>query len=53
MAEVPVEYPDPRAVVECRFYLNNILFRKPGEFRLQLFSNKEFLLERRIMLRQL
>jgi hypothetical protein len=43
-----IEFGDPRAVAELNFTINNIQFRKPGEYRLQVFGNNELLMERRL-----
>ncbi len=46
--EVEQRYPDPTVVTESSFTFNNLLFEAPGDYRLQLFANDEFLMERRL-----
>lgn len=40
---------DPRATHEIAFGFNGLVFPKPGEYRLSLFANDEFMVERRIL----
>ena len=44
-----VSFEDPRAVHEICFEIKNIVIPAPGEYRLKLFANNEFLIERRIV----
>lgn len=44
-----VRFDDPRAIVEATFHAAGIELPEPGEYRLKLFGNDEFLLERRIL----
>ena len=50
IVQIDVEQPfrDPTAVNESSFTFNNLLFESPGEYRLQLFANDEFVMERRL-----
>ncbi len=48
-AESLVEFPDPRLVIEVSFAAQNIVFETAGEYRLRLFANNDFLMERRIL----
>jgi hypothetical protein len=50
--EGEVEFPDPRAVVELDFHLQNVTFPREGEYRFQLFAGNEFLMERRLVVVQ-
>jgi hypothetical protein len=47
--EAPVEFPDPRAVMDFITGATNIVFATAGEYRVQLLANGEFLSERRII----
>lgn len=51
--EAEVELPDPRVVVEMDFTVGGLVFPRPGQYRLQLLAAGEFLLERRIVVRQM
>jgi hypothetical protein len=44
-----VAFADPRMVSEVVFIGQGIQFPHPGEYRLQLFANNEFMTERRIL----
>jgi hypothetical protein len=44
-----VDFKDPRMVSEMVFVGQGIQFPRPGEYRLQLFANNEFMSERRIL----
>lgn len=46
--EGEVEFTDPRQVVELTFEAAGLKFPEPGEYRLKLLANREFLMERRI-----
>ena len=48
--EHEVEVDDPRVIVEQVFVADNVVFTHPGEYRLRLFANHEFLIERRLIL---
>jgi hypothetical protein len=50
--EMEIEWQDPRMVVELTFAMANITFPRPGEYRFCLFGANEFILERRILIRQ-
>jgi hypothetical protein len=43
-----VTFADPRMAGEVEFSRTNVAFPVPGEYRLQLFANDEFLMERRL-----
>ena len=43
-------FDDPRSVAELAFHLTNTTFPHPGEYRFQLFSGSDLLMERRILL---
>jgi len=47
--EQEFECEDPRFVVQLIFGLANLTFPQEGEYRLQLFASKEFVMERRIL----
>jgi hypothetical protein len=45
-------FADPRAVVEIDFIAGNLVFPTPGEYRLQLRSGSNLIVERRILVLQ-
>lgn len=47
--DLSVDFPDPRLVAECAVHAQNVTFKHPGEYRLQLFSGSEPLMERRFV----
>lgn len=47
--ELECQIPDPRMVVELAFIANELKFPSFGEYRLQLYFNDEFAMERRIL----
>jgi hypothetical protein len=47
-----VKFDDPRIMIEVDFIIPNVLFPAAGEYRLQLLSSGESLMERRILLLQ-
>jgi hypothetical protein len=47
--EQTMEFSDPRSIVELVFQVTGVQFQHPGEYRLQLFANEEFVIERRIV----
>lgn len=47
------EFNDPRMILELCFQVSMIVFPEPGEYRLKLYANNEFMLERRIVVTQL
>jgi len=47
--EGPVEFADPRDVIEICFQTGVIQFPEPGEYRLKLFVADELLMERKIL----
>ena len=47
-----VEVEDPRIVLEIAFQVSEVTFPSPGEYRLKLYANQEFLIERRLILVQ-
>lgn len=44
-----IEFKDPRMIVEFGLQFTGVQFSHPGEYRLQLFANNEFVIERRIV----
>ncbi len=52
VAEEQVEFPDPRTIITMAVHMAEIAFPRPGEYRLQLFARNEFLMERRLFVRQ-
>lgn len=52
-AENHFDSDDPLMVIEIEMKLRNLILPAPGEYRLQLFVNEQFLIERRIVLMQL
>ena len=49
--EALVTFPDPIAEVELVFDFHGLTFPEPGEYRLQLRSNRQFLRERVLVVR--
>lgn len=50
--ENEIDFADPRAIVSMSVYMQGLAFPKAGEYRLQLFAGSTFLIERRLLLRQ-
>jgi hypothetical protein len=48
-----VPFTDPRAIMEFGFAIPNLEFPAPGEYRFQVFANNEFVIERRLIVRQI
>ena len=48
-----IDFQDPRQVCELHSAFYNLVFPKPGEYRFQLFSQGEPLMERRLLLRKI
>ena len=50
VVQIEVEQPfcDPTAINESAFTFNNLPFVAPGDYRLQLFADGEFVMERRL-----
>jgi hypothetical protein len=53
VVENDLEFPDRRANIVMTAHMQGIAFPEPGEYRLQLFSRGEFLMERRILVKQI
>lgn len=51
--ENEVDFPDRRAIISMNAIMQGIAFPSPGEYRLQLFGFGEFIMERRLVVRQL
>jgi hypothetical protein len=49
--EGQVSFDDPRMFAEMSFVLQGVVFPQPGEYRVQLYSGIEHLMERRILVR--
>jgi hypothetical protein len=47
--ENDMQFADPCAVTEMAFQRAGVIFPQPGEYRLKLFVNNEFIIERRIL----
>lgn len=47
-----INFQDPRQVCELHSAFYNLVFPKPGEYRFQLFSQGEPLMERRLLVRK-
>ncbi|MEX2171642.1 MAG: hypothetical protein WD851_20150 [Pirellulales bacterium] len=52
VAELEVEFPDPRGVVELDFMAGGLSFPSPGEYRVQVWANNDCLIERRLLVNQ-
>jgi hypothetical protein len=48
-SETLLNFTDPTDVIELQFVQADVIFPKPGEYRLQLFGAGEFLRERRVL----
>lgn len=46
-------FADSRAIMDIAFVVQNAVFPVPGEYRLQLLANDEYVMERRLILIQL
>jgi hypothetical protein len=44
----PVEFTDPRNIIEVCFQAGRLEFHSPGEYRLMLFADDEILMERKV-----
>ena len=44
-----IEFTDPRMIHEMGFMVTGLQFPEPGEYRLKLSANGEFVIERRIL----
>jgi hypothetical protein len=44
-----MKFDDPRMIFEFIFQARNVTFPEEGEYRLRLFANDEFMIERRIL----
>ena len=51
--ENEVDFPDRRAIINMNAVMQGIAFPSAGEYRLQLFGFGEFMLERRLVVRQM
>ena len=52
VSEANYEFPDRRAIINLVLHLTGLVFPCAGEYRFQLFANNEFVIERRLLLRQ-
>ena len=52
-ADLEFEFADPRMVGEFDFMAGGLEFPEPGEYRVQVYANDEFIIERRLLLNQL
>jgi hypothetical protein len=48
--EVMVTFPDPLDELDLAIFLSDVVFPEPGEYRLQLYADDQFLRERRLSL---
>jgi hypothetical protein len=53
VAETELDAPDPLAICAIGLGMGGLVFSEPGEYRVQLLSGGELLLERRLVLVQL
>lgn len=51
--EMPFEFPDPRAVGEFDLVIGAVTFPEHGEYRLQVFADNQFVIERGLLLNKL
>lgn len=52
MVENELEFPDRRVNMVMTAHMQGIAFPEPGEYRLQLFGRGEFMMERRLVVKQ-
>jgi hypothetical protein len=50
--ENEIDFPDRRAIISMNAHMQGIAFPAAGEYRLQLFGYGQFMLERRLLVRQ-
>jgi len=48
-AKADVDFEDPRMVLELDFHFQGIEFNNPGEYRFQVFTGADLLMERRLL----
>lgn len=53
IGESEVEFKDPRMVAEIDLLVAGLRFPEPGEYRVQVFANGEFIIERRLLVNKL
>jgi hypothetical protein len=51
-AETELAFPNPREIINWNIHIRDVVFPAAGEYRLQLFARGEFLMERRLMVKQ-
>jgi hypothetical protein len=51
--EQVIEFADPRIVAELDFMFGGVTFPNPGEYRVQVFANDQFVIERRLLVNKL
>ena len=51
--EQSIEFTDPRMVAEMDFIFGGVTFPRPGEYRVQVFANDQFVIERRLLVNKL
>jgi hypothetical protein len=50
--ENELEFPDRRATMVMTAFMQGIAFPSHGEYRLQLFGREQFMIERRVLVKQ-
>jgi hypothetical protein len=53
VGESVVEFNDPRMVAEIDLLVAGLKFPEPGEYRVQVYANAEFIIERRLLVNKL
>jgi hypothetical protein len=51
--EAELEFPDRRAIIDMNAHMKDIAFPAPGEYRLQLFARNQFVIERRLVVKNI
>jgi hypothetical protein len=53
VVEHDLEFPDKRAIIVVNAHMKDIAFPKPGEYRLQVYAQKQFIIERRLVVKSI
>ncbi len=51
--DAEIEFADPHMITEIDFAIRGVSFPAPGEYRFQLFAANDFLMERRLFVKQI
>jgi len=53
ITEQSIDFSDPRMVMEMDFMFGGLTFPEPGEYRVQVFADDHFIIERRLLVHKL